>query len=481
MARSVAQRVISRKVDHTGLHKVAAPAGSPYPVWVLTDNLRPVSHLIEWYSCRSREPGTSATRDTYLDMLLVFEAWRCRKRYAWHVPPDNVRAHVREFFQERLSCRVVRDFDRDGYLIKLSGQTPLSSSSVGVLLAAVANLYEILIAENIYAYDNPLQSQNLRQWRQEYTRHIANAGAPEHAGIRGESWEQTGRRSISYFRTMNAVPWTPKLASQSAQEQQKLQDALHFMIRHAAEESQRDKVVLLLLWTTGARLNEIVGLTVGGYRKADHPYQAIVTNKGSDGLEVKRIYFPAFVYNELVKYIRNERIQHDPHGRGHRWPDGQDTFLPTDPIFLSENGTPYNSDAFRYHWRKLAQRARRYYRIPHFRIHDIRHLYVTQNRRKNKQIAGGDAVRENELNRRLSRRMAWRSYATMAVYDHSDDVQDDLEQVASWHEEIERQIQVTPRKSLDDDTNVQGLSEDRNTTEVLVVDDPDGYIAAWDE
>ena len=113
---------------------------------------------------------------------------------------------------------------------------------------------------------------------------------------------------------------------------QRLGDAVTYMIGHA--RTQRDRVILMLLNYTGARLSEILGLTAGGYRKAKHACRAKVTDKGSCGREEKTIYFTPAIERALIQYIRTERARHDPRGRKRI-----DQLADNEPLFLTRRGT----------------------------------------------------------------------------------------------------------------------------------------------
>ena len=147
-------------------------------------------------------------------------------------------------------------------------------------------------------------------------------------------------------------------------------NALLYMTNHAPK--QRDKVVLLLLRHTGARLHEILGMTAGGYRKAQDPFSALVVNKGSLGREEKFITFLDTDEVELLKYIRGERAHYDPMRRT-QLAELDDS----DPFFLTARRKSYADAAFRYHWNHLMEQAAKRYQVT-FTPHAVRHLFVTQ-------------------------------------------------------------------------------------------------------
>ena len=210
------------------------------------------------------------------------------------------------------------------------------------------------------------------------------------------------------------------------------------MTLHAT--TQRDRLVFLLLRETGARLNEILSLTAGGYRKARDRYQAYVVNKGSYGREEKLIRLTPAVEAALVRYVRTERAKHDA-SRRKRLEDLDDA----DPIFLTRRRTAYNRGAFYHHWRWLfaarprQKEGKQVLQPLEFTPHDIRHLHVTETLTKIKKKCTGNAERERILRRGLQRRMAWRSPLTIQCYDHSFTEQEDMEAYDAFQREVERE------------------------------------------
>src|SRR6266567_4717640 len=193
--------------------------------------------------------------------------------------------------------------------------------------------------------------ERVRTYLVELLRQIKNAGAPDHAGIRSESHQETHHAyPTAFFRQKRGMVWEPDVVMEPDAVQERMRKALDFMIQHAT--FQRDKVILLLLRQTGARLSEIIEMTVGGYRKACHPERALVKNKGSRGREEKLIYFTPIIEQQLLSYIRKERATHDLQGRKRL-----EQLDETDPLFLTEDGRPYTRSAFYYHWYKLFEPA----------------------------------------------------------------------------------------------------------------------------
>jgi integrase len=282
-----------------------------------------------------------------------------------------------------------------------------------------------------------MRSDLLSKWKRERMRQIANAGAPDHAGIRGEPLEKSWQQPTAFFRLKRKQPWKPALAQESAVVLQRVKNALFSMIEHAP--TQRDRLVLLLLHQTGTRISEILELTAGGWRKAQHAMRAMVKNKGSMGREEKLIYFTPEIERALVQYIRTERARHDPQGRKRL-----EQLADHEPIFLTRRGTPYTRTSLYYHWNKLLTT------IPPdeytdtlglvlFTPHDVRHLYVSWILRQMKQRYTNNPEKQATLKWALQHRMAWRSPLTMSCYDQSESEREKLIQFDAFLQELEQQ------------------------------------------
>lgn len=430
------QRVQGRFVSCSGFRKIAGQPGGPYELIIVDREGCPVSHLTEWYRLR-RSPGPNGTRRTYLNFLLPFFAYLLKQDVAWNVEPTILRRSVKAFLLQEVSCQIGRDTVLDGYRIELTSASPLAHSSLRVLLAAIRDFYAVMIDAELYPYTNPMCSGLLHQWKREHIKRLSNSGAPDQAGIREETWQETNMRPTAYFRQRRGEPWRPDTALTSEHIQRQMAADIEWMLLHAS--TQRDRLVFLLLRETGARLSEILGFTAGGYRKARDPYQAYVTNKGSGGREEKLIELTKATEAALVRYVRTERARYDLQGRK-RLADLDDT----DPIFLTRRGTPYTREAFYHHWRKLfaarpLQKEGQTPLVPlEFTPHDIRHLRVTEWLTQIGKSCVNNPQKERRLRRMVQRRMGWRSPLTIHCYDHSSTEREEEEAFAEFQREMEK-------------------------------------------
>ena len=149
-----------RFVALSGFRRMAGAPGGRYEVLIIDGNGKPVSPLCEWYRLRKR-PGANGTRRTYLNFLQPFFAHLLSHGYAWNAAPSQVRSYVKAFLLEDIGCSVSPDTALDGYRLTLTGSSPLSASSLRVLLAAIRDFYAVMAEAGLYAYANPMCSQIL--------------------------------------------------------------------------------------------------------------------------------------------------------------------------------------------------------------------------------------------------------------------------------------------------------------------------------
>ena len=407
-------RTHGRFVALSGLKNVPGLPASRFPIMVIDATGLPVFPLCEWY-CRKKEFDPGRTPDTYLEMLLPYFGFLLHRGYAWNDPPDRVRAYLVEFLRTDVGCQI-GPAPEGGYHVETTGASPLSKSSLGVLLAALSSLYDTLVDADYYPYQNPLRSERLTVLKRAHLNQVKNAGAPDHAGIRSESHQETQQAyPTAFFQQKRGKVWEPSVVMEPDAVQEHMRTVIDSMIEHAT--FQRDQVILLLLRQTGARLSEIIEMTVGGDRHAGHAGRAFVKTKGSRGREEKLIYFTDVIEEQLLTYVRTERAIHDPQGRKRL-----EQLHDTDPLFLTEDGEPYNRSAFYYHWKQLFEPAQRQFKKQErikFSPHDIRHLRVSREITKIKQSAQDDKGLEAELLDGFWRLMGWSSSRTMETYTHT--------------------------------------------------------------
>jgi len=371
----------------------------------------PLVALTEWYRwCGERK--ALKTRDTYASCLLRWHTYLLQRGIAWDAPCDQLQGALVSYHTTALGCQVEPDRGFGQVKITSTGVTPLRDSTLGVLRAAVRNFYAVLIEEDLYRDANPMTSALLTRLETTRREHIANAGAPDHAGIRDP---RLGRRRTPAFVRQPTAHWRVDWQQTTADVATGIHVDIRAMIAHPSI-SARDRAIILLLLHTGARVNEIVRLSVGGYQAGGVTGEALVRNKGSRGREVKMIFFgqAPSVQRALADYLMRERPGWDRGGRQLH------AVAAHEPFFLSARGTAYTEDAFYQHWYRL-YRAIAHQCPRHFSPHDLRHLMVTECLRLAREQCAGDGEAYLRAKKGLEALMDWCSPRTVEIYDHSLD------------------------------------------------------------
>jgi integrase len=409
---------------------VRRPEGvtSRYAGVVVDGNGLPHRPLTIFYHELQQSFADGTTR-TYLNALLAYftylttDAWRLRRQDRWDSPPNAVREAVRDYLVEHLHCKAQ---PKDTYqLVYLTVKSP---SSVRVFLSALKQFYHVAKRLGWYSHPHPLTDPvaHLMQEIEEDERWAAGQRPrmPQRSGVEEPKHPYT---SENYFKLVDDH-WTP----------QPLDDPdLHMLLRKGfqlVQLSLRDQIVVRMAYESGARIREILRLTVGDWRERGAKQEAWAFSKGSHGRRVKVIRFGKETVKMLHVYINTERISFDPHYRR------LDRLTDADPLFLSSRSNPYDYDTFKKQWYKLCNALK-----IDLNIHALRHWYVTEEIRLMCESAKepGDIVRGKED---LVRYMAWRSPDTLKSYEHYFDeirhanTQDQLH--AKWYEEDQRYEQA---------------------------------------
>ncbi len=401
------------------IRRVRGQPGDLYELIFLDQEDRIIVPLTEWHRLR-KEQGPASTRNTYLTCLQSYFAFLAETGCSWNAPPERLRQTLIAFHRDRLKCQVRPHRDTDTVEITLTRETPLRESTLKVMRAALRDFYLVMKEAGLYAFANPLSSDVLVALKREQERTLANKGAPDQAGIREETHAQSRRRPTAFLRQHQPQGWKPEVRKELADVREGIHKIIDAML-DSPQVSAREKAVLHLLQSTGARIHEIALMTVGGYQNKGIAGQAQVMNKGSYGREVKTIYFAhnPCVQEALNVYLEQMRPLHDPEGRC-RLID----VAPDSPLFLTERGTPYSPNVFHWHWYRHYASLQALCPV-RFSPHDLRHLFVTEYLIKLKQACGAGTeffdsekyLREREAFGKTI--MAWRSSHTIDIYDQS--------------------------------------------------------------
>lgn len=409
------------------------PVGGPrYERLVFGADGQLVVPLNEWYRLMTGI-GAVRTRDTYLAVLRPWFGFMNEHDYEWNARPEAVREYTRLFLIEA-GC-ALRAGRVDGWFIQATNRSPISSSGLHLLIAALRSFYSVMRQgvfdpedqrfHPLYAYDNPMYSSVLLAWRAEHRKWIRNTGAPDYAGIRSESRADSARQPVGFFQ-VKRQPLEPPVARDADSTRLAILAGVRYMIDHAPS---RESVILRMLLESGARVSEVLALTAGGLRRAQNPkigidVTALVRNKG-DHTESKAIWCSAETRDQLRRYISRERSKIDP-DRHTRLEELDERA----PIFLSRRKRQLGYSGFGIIFKRLLVKAQRHFgsaaassdairiTLPSITPHTIRHLHTTFRVKKVRELFATPAERERALEA-LVEDLGWRSAEMLKTYDHA--------------------------------------------------------------
>ena len=382
---------------------VARPEGvsSRYALLVVDGDGRPHLPLTQFYH-DTQQALSDGTSRTYLHTLLPYftylatDSWRHEHGDWWDSEPAVVRESVRDYLIHQLGCKVRRH-----QTYELVALTACSPSTVRVFLFALKQFYTVGCRIGWYPYEHPLLDPVARLMQDLEREEQDLFGQPrrmsQHSGVEPPTQRHA---SDNYFRLVEAT-WVP----------QPIDDPmLHKRLLEASRTARltlRDQIVVRLAYESGARIREILCLTVGDWRARGLNQEATTFSKGSRGRRVKVIRFSPETAKMLRQYTNTDRARLDRESR--RLEQLEDL----DPLFLSARRKPYDYAAFLSNWNKLCRAA-----DIDLHVHGLRHWYTTQAMHVIAEAASSpeDLALRKEA---LVRYMAWRSPETLKAYEHA--------------------------------------------------------------
>ena len=385
-----------------GFHMVRRPEGmvSQFELVVVDGKGYPHLALTRCYQ-QFRQQLSDGTAHTYLSALLPYftfldtDYWRLHRQDRWDSPPESIREAVRDYLLQKLHCKVRRYGMYE--MVVLSAQSP---STVRVFLSALKRFYTSVVLAGEYPHEHPLTNpvvhvlEKVDEDDAEVPR--SRPKMPPESGIEEP---QQKRTSDNYFRLVDKE-WIPEPIDDPA---------LHLRLISGfkqARVSRRDQIVIRMAYESGARIPELLTLTVGDWRKRGSKQEATACSKGSHGRRVKVVRFSMETAKLLHCYVNEDRSRVDPlHRTLAQLSDHE-------PLFLSARRKPYGYDAFIPHWKRLCKTI-----AIDLNVHGLRHWYVCQMMRLIHEMANtpGEVERRKED---MVRYMAWRSPDTLKAYEH---------------------------------------------------------------
>ncbi len=387
----------------------------PFLVFDLQDRLH--FHLTV-YGKEAVARLSRSSAQTYLHALLPWFAylekdeWQIQAELHWNVEPDRVRQAVKDYLVQCLCCKV-REHRFGFQLVAITNGT---KSTVRVFLASLRLFYHVMIQQSYYPFSNPLQdriSSLLTAIEDDLPTPTEVPPMPERSGVvpPRPKWKQ--RLSDCYFK-LEEDDWVPQIIDDPA---------LPALILAAGERlkhwGNRERCVTRMLFESGGRVSEVVGLTLGDWVARGMLQEANAFSKGSYGKRVKFLRFSNETAKLLRRYFDDERRAIDP---SHCTLDeyltkarNKQINLQTVPLFLSLQRTPLSAKTYREHAWNPACRAAGI----EADVHQARHWHVTMAFREIYQ----HGLQENSVTqqrlRELIEYMKWKSgWETVEVYQH---------------------------------------------------------------
>ena len=376
------------------------------------------------------------------DQVVLKEAWSLTGS------PAAVRNLIREYLCVGAKCKLTTRPDTLGLKVTYVKQTDETTINVRILLSALKRLFALLIVKGLYRFPNPLiheEASSVRlSIRESYRASIRSMeGREPMPACSGVDPPSGIRLSESYFRHVERE-WVPK----------SIDDPDFPNVVYAAGKAHgwnlRELCIARTLFEAGARISEIIGLSVLDWAYSQFMNRLTAKNKGSFGMRTKVLVVSqptAKLYRTYFDDDAEGRRLHDP--RGLTLAELSETMnrdpqaLAKIPIFITRRGTPMSVRVFREcHWKPALYGAG-----IDADPHTARHWFVT-NALRNIESTAKDAAEISRRKEELIQYMKWRTgERTLKVYEH---LQRDVrfsEQLAVIHETMQRRERAFARDS----------------------------------
>ena len=213
---------------------------------------------------------------------------------------DLARRQVADHLRGRLKCKV-----RPHRLgIEVVSLTDGSASSVRIFLSAAKLFYRVMYESRMYPDKNPLVQLTVLD---QAGTNDEFAPMPERSGV---APPRHRRLSDSYFR-IEGGDWVPRVIDDPRF------PALILMAgKQVSGWTLRETCVTRLLFESGARISEVVGLTLADWVTRGTRQEATAFNKGSHGRRTKFLRFSSDTAKLLRRYFDTDRRAVDHTHRG---------------------------------------------------------------------------------------------------------------------------------------------------------------------
>lgn len=423
-----------------------------FPVHIVRENGLPDVALTVFANELRRTLSDGSVRG-YVRETVAFVNWcACdpvtqARGWRWQAEPPHVRHAVRQYLTVAAECRITVRPDTLGLKASYINPTAGTRINVGLLLAALKKLYDVLHDHGLYAFANPMVHEAARQTmgqvrrqRREAIRAVTGrAPMPAVSGV--DAPPPDVRLSENYFRFVR-TQWQPR----------SIDDPDFPRAVYAAGQAYgwglREQCLTRTLFESGARVSEVVALTAGDWAVSHFLNRFRASNKGSHGRRVKTL-----VVSHQTATLCRRYFDDAHHGRCAVDPARLTVRQLTDlarrsparldhvRLYLTARGTPMTAKLFRDHYWTPALRAAGLDADPHL----ARHWFVTNALRHVERGArdeAGLARRKQEL----IQYMAWRSgEQTLRAYEHVERSDSFQRRLRAIHQTMRRRERLAAR------------------------------------
>jgi integrase len=167
----------------------------------------------------------------------------------------------------------------------------------------------------------------------------------------------------------------------------------------------RDQIIIRIACESGARITEILSITVSDWRSRGCQQEISFNNKSHRDQQKRLLYLKPETAKLLLGYVEGERKQYDVQHRDLK------LLVDTDPLFLSRRQRAYSYEAFAANWKALC--AIEGIALP---LHGLRAWYVIRALREIDAHANHPAEAER-LKEKLAQSMGWQNPAPLHKYE----------------------------------------------------------------
>lgn len=220
--------------------------------------------------------------------------------------------------------------------------------------------------------------------------------------------------NTAYYRVLALE----KVPLENTVDNESLPDHLRQAIRQSGL-SYRDAAIIEILLCSGARISEVCGLTWDGLNQHEKRGEIRLYTKGQGNEASKVVILSKEARQALQKYLECEmpqlRQRADKTDSKRRTKASKDSHGTS--VFMTSIGTPYNSDAFRIHWKKLLftgdELDLNLVKVPHH----IRHWYINRALKKIELENGDNEHRHLLALFQFIQTMKWTWWESLKHYD----------------------------------------------------------------